>query len=222
MDIKKLLVTLAKILIPPAIGICTLLAIGLSLDPDTRMKYWYLCMAYFFPPLGKESVIPIGIAGGDIFVPIVNANIHISPIDPNIMAFSIALIDSVVSLFVVWNYDLVKKIPILGRFIKKVEELGRKGSRKYAWVRPLKFIGIVLFVMVPLQGSGGLVGSILGRLIGMRAVTTWSAVTLGAFIGCFAIAYFAKVAFSNIVVALSILLIVVVVGVIFKVWKESR
>ena len=222
MDIRRLLVSLAKIFIPPAIGILTLLLIGFSLDPDTRMKYWYLCIAYFFPPLGKESVIPIGIAGGDLFVPIMNIKAHISPIDPNIMAFSIALIDSVVSLFVVWNYDLVKKIPILGRFVKKVEELGRKGSKEYAWVRPLKFTGIVLFVMVPFQGSGGLVGSILGRLIGMRASTTWLAVTIGALAGCFIIAYFAKIAFSNIIIALSFVLIMVVIVVIFKAWKESR
>jgi len=222
MDIKRLLVSLAKIFIPPAIGILTLLLIGFSLDPDTRMKYWYLCIAYFFPPLGKESVIPIGIAGGDIFVPIVNIKAHISPIDPNIMAFSIAIIDSVVSLFVVWNYDLVKKIPLVGRFVRKVEELGRRGSKKYAWVRPLKFIGIVLFVMVPFQGSGGLVGSILGRLIGMRASTTWLAVTTGAFAGCFIIAYFTKIAFSNIIIALSFVLIMVVIVVIFKAWKESR
>ena len=222
MDIKKLLVTLAKILIPPAIGICTLLAIGLSLDPDTRSKYWCLCIAYLVPPFGKESVIPIGIAGGKIFVPIINAHVQVPPIDANIIAFSVALIDSVVSLFTVWNYDLIKKIPILGSFVRKVEELGREGSKEYAWVRPLKFTGIVLFVMVPFQGSGGLVGSILGRLIGMRAVTTWLAVTIGAFAGSFILAYFAEVAFSNILTALLVVLFLVVVGVIFKVWKESR
>jgi len=219
---KKILIPLLKILVPPIIGISFILAVGFSMDPDTRVKYWYLCLAYFFPPLGKESVIPAGIFGGDIYVPILNLKAHITPIDPNVMAISIALIDSVVSLFVVWNYDLVKKIPILGMFIRKVEELGRKGSKKYAWIRPLKFIGIVLFVMVPLQGSGGLVGSILGRLIGMRSSTTWLAVTTGAFLGCFAIAYFTSLALSNVIIALALVSILVIVLIILKVWRESK
>ncbi|RLF26789.1 MAG: hypothetical protein DRN01_03950 [Thermoplasmata archaeon] len=226
MDIRKFLVTLAKIIIPPAIGIFALLAIGFSLDPDTRMKYWYLCMAYFFPPLGKESVIPIGIAGGDMFIPIINTQVHIPPINPNVMAFSVALIDSVVSLFVVWNYDLVKKIPLLGRFVKKVEELGRKGSKEYAWVRPLRFTGIVLFVMVPFQGSGGLVGSILGRLIGMKPWVTWVAVTTGALAGCLLIAYFANILKSifikNFILVLAIIIIMVIVFGLYKIAVNNQ
>ena len=224
MDIRKFLVTLAKIIIPPAIGIFTLLTIGFSLDPDTRMKYWYLCMAYFFPPLGKESVIPIGIAGGDIFIPIINTQVYIPPINPNVMAFSVALIDSVVSLFVVWNYDIVKKIPILGRFVKKVEELGRKGSKEYAWVRPLRFTGIVLFVMVPFQGSGGLVGSILGRLLGMKPWRTWLAVTTGAVVGCLSMAYFADMLktllIKNLILGLALVIIIALVIIFYKVAKN--
>lgn len=219
---KRYLVAIAKIFIPAAIGIAVLLTVGFLLDPSIRYKYWYLCMAYFFPPLGKESVIPIGVYGGDFTVPIIGKHVHISPINPAIMALSIAFIDSVVSLFMVWNYDLVKKIPLLGNFIQKVEELAMKGNRKYAWVMPLKFVGIVLFVMIPFQGSGGVVGSILGRIMGMSAPMTWLAVTTGALIGCFIMAYFAKLIFSNILAGISLLFILTAIAVIIKIWRESK
>jgi len=219
---KKHLVAIAKILIPVVMGLAVLLTVGSLLDPSTRYKYWYLCMAYFFPPLGKESVIPIGVYGGDITIPIVGKHVHISPINPAVMALSIAFIDSVVSLFMVWNYDLVKKIPLLGDFIQKVEELAMKGNKKYAWVMPLKFVGIVLFVMIPFQGSGGVVGSILGRIIGLSAPMTWFAVTTGALVGCFIMAYFAKLIFSNILAGISLLFILVAIAVIIKIWRESK
>jgi len=219
---KKHLVAIAKILIPVVMGLAILLTVGSLLDPSTRYKYWYLCMAYFFPPLGKESVIPIGVYGGDITIPIVGKRVHISPINPAVMALSIAFIDSVVSLFMVWNYDLVKKIPLLGDFIQKVEELAMKGNKKYAWVMPLKFVGIVLFVMIPFQGSGGVVGSILGRIIGLSAPMTWFAVTTGALVGCFIMAYFAKLIFSNILAGISLLFILVAIVVIIKIWRESK
>lgn len=219
---RKSIITIAKIAIPAVIGLSVLITVGYLLDSHTRLKYWYLCMAYFFPPLGKESIIPIGVYGGDLTVPILNKEVHISPINPNVMALSIAFIDSIVSLFMVWNYDLVKKIPLLGKFIEKVEDLAAKGNRKYAWVMPLKFIGIVLFVMIPFQGSGGVVGSVLGRIMGMSAPMTWLAVTAGAIIGCFVMAYFAKLVFSNILAGFSLVFIAVAILVIIKIWRESK
>ncbi|HDO19579.1 MAG TPA: hypothetical protein ENG74_02505 [Thermoplasmatales archaeon] len=205
---REIIISLTKIVLPFIIGLGTVYAIGYSLDPDTRVKLWSLIAAYFFPPLGKESVIPAAIAFG---------------INPLLIALSIAFVDSVVSLFMVWNYDLVKKIPILGNFVRKVEDLGIKGSKRYAWVRPLKFIGIVLFVMVPFQGSGGVVGSILGRIIGMRAVTTWLAVTTGAVVGCLLIAFSAKLIFmTNVLFGVALIIIAVVIFVLYRVAKQNN
>jgi len=70
--------------------------------------------AYFFPPLGKESIIPIGVSGGEITIPLYNQQIIVTSINPLIMALTIAFIDIVVALFLVWNYDLAEKIPIIG------------------------------------------------------------------------------------------------------------
>jgi uncharacterized membrane protein len=229
MDIKsesKTLSRLTKFLVPILIGFGVVITVGILLGKSLQMKYWALITAYFFPPLGKESLIPIGVAGGNITIPILNKTVSITPIDPLVMALSIAFVDIIVALFLVWNYDLAKKIPFIGKFIIKVENIGKKSSNKYGWVKPLRFIGIILFVMVPFQGSGGLVGSIVGRLIGMKPLNTFLAISAGAIIGCLMIAFFAdailSVFITNFLMGLLIIIILLVIGIMILMYKNSK
>ena len=89
----------------------------------------------------------------------------------------------------------------------------------------MKFIGIVLFVMVPFQGSGGLVGSIVGRLIGMKPWNIFMAITSGAIIGCVMIAYFADailgVLVKNFMLGLLLLIVILMVIVMIFVYRKS-
>ena len=172
-------------------------------------KYLTLVSAYFFPPLGKETIIPTGVALG---------------INPLVMALSIAFVDIIVALFLIWNYDLAKKIPIVGKFMIKVENIGKNSSEKYSWIIPLRFIGIVLFVMIPFQGSGGMVGSIVGRFIGMKPWNTFLAITTGSIIGCVTIAFFADAILNifskNIIQGVLIVIIILIIGIIIFVYKK--
>jgi len=208
---SKLSVGLGKFFIPIILGSGAFAIIGLLLEEAMRVKYWPLITGYFFPPLGKESIIPLGVGFG---------------IHPLVMALSIAFVDIVVALFLVWNYDLAKKIPFVGKFITKVEEKGRNVEQKYSWIKPLRFIGIILFVMVPFQGSGGLVGSIVGRLIGMKPWNTFFAISLGAVIGCLLIATFAQafLIFAEINTLLTLILVgvIVVVIILYFVIKKRK
>ena len=205
---------LLKFIVPFIIGLATVYSVGMLLPANSTYKYWALVAAYFFPPFGKETIIPIGVYGGEISVPFSSEIAVINPINPLIMALSIAFVDIIVALFLMWNYDFAKQVPLVGRFMKKVESIGQKSSSKYAWITPLRFIGIVLFVMVPFQGSGGLVGSIVGRLIGMKPMNTFLAITVGAIIGCSFIAFFLyfffSVFFQNFLFGVIILSILVV------------
>ena len=142
------------------------------------------------------------------------------------MALSVAFIDIVVAIFLVWNYDLAKKIPFVGKFITKVEEKGKNVEQKYGWIKPLRFIGIVLFVMVPFQGSGGLVGSIVGRLIGMKPWNIFFAISIGAIIGCLLIATFAQafLIFAEINTLLTLILvgIIIIVIILYFIIKKRK
>jgi hypothetical protein len=210
---KDLLMRFIKFFLPIILGIIVILSIGIFLVADMQIKYWPLITGYFFPPLGKETIIPSGIAIG---------------FDPILMAFSIAFVDIVVALFLLWNYDLAKKIPFVGKFILKVEDKGKNFEGKYNWIKPLRFIGIVLFVMVPFQGSGGLVGSIIGRLIGMKPWNTFFAISTGAIAGTLMIAVFFKafLIFADIntkftFLLLGIIAFIIIVYYIFKYKKNT-
>jgi uncharacterized membrane protein len=132
------------------------------------------------------------------------------------MALAVAYIDIIVALFLVWNYDIAKQIPFVGQFIIKVEEKGKNVEQKYGWIKPLRFIGIVLFVMVPFQGSGGLVASIVGRLIGMKPMITFLAISIGAVVGCLLIALFAQafLVFIEINTLLTLILVFIIILVV--------
>ena len=83
----------------------------------------------------------------------------------------------------------------------------------------------MLFVMVPFQGSGGLVGSILGRLIGMKPMNTFIAISSGAIVGCLLIAYFADavlgVFVKNFLYGLLIIIILLVIGIMTLIYRKN-
>jgi uncharacterized membrane protein len=217
---------LSKFFLPIIIGGLGILSLYLIVDKDSVGKLFFLMFAYFFPPLGKETIIPIGVGGGELTIPFINKLVVVPEIHPVIMALTIAFVDIVVALFLLWNYDLAKKIPIVGDFMIKVEKIGRSSSDKYAWIKPLRFVGIILFVMVPFQGSGGMVGSILGRLFGMKPLNTFFAISIGAVIGCLLIAYFADAILSvfvkNFLFGLLIIIIIVVIGIMIWIYKKNN
>lgn len=221
---KKLAVSLAKVFTPPALGFGGYFLWGFF--SDELSKIWPLLVAYFFPPFGKETVIPlgVGILKKGLTVPFLNLNVEPVSVNPISMALAVAYIDIIVALFLVWNYDLAKKIPFVGSFMVKVEDRGKNFEQKYRWVKPLRFIGIVFFVMIPFQGSGGLVGSIVGRLIGMKPRNTFFAITIGAVIGCLLIAAFAQtfLVFAEINTMLTIILVAIIVIVVILYFLVKR
>ena len=88
------------------------------------------------------------------------------------------------------------------------------------------FVGIILFVMVPFQGSGGLVGSILGRLIGMKPWSIFLAISTGAIIGCLLIAYFADAILSvfvkNFLQVVLLFIIIFVILIMLYFYKKNK
>lgn len=199
---SKITIQLTKFFAPLIIAFGVFGTLWFSLEENVWNKLWPLITGYFFPPLGKESIIPTGVL--------------IFNINPVLMALSIAFVDIVVALFLIWNYDLAKKVPFIGKFMIKIEEKGKDFGKKYGWVKPLRFVGLVLFVMIPFQGSGGLVGSIVGRLIGMKPWNAFFAISIGAIVGTLLIATFTRAfqVFAEVNTILTIILIVVIAVII--------
>ena len=127
-----------------------------------------LMLVYFVPPFGKGTVVPLGIAGG---------------VDPWAIAICTAFVDIAVGVFLTWNFDLAKKIPFIGSGINRIQIKGKAMLKDLPWLERASFVGIVVFVMFPFQGSGAVGGTILGRAIGLSPNRNLSAVAIGAISG---------------------------------------
>jgi uncharacterized membrane protein len=120
-------------------------------------------------PFGEAKVgIPYGISKGLniylVFICCFLANVLVFPI----MTFFLAYINR---YFVKWRF--YKKAAI---YVAKRAKAGSGANiRKYG------FFGLVLFVMVPLPGTGVYAGSIAAFLFGMRLRTAFFANALGIF-----------------------------------------
>jgi len=132
-----------------------------------------LIVAYLLPPAGKETVIPLGIALG---------------IPWWYIALAIAVVDTETGLFMALNFDLAYHIPWLGGLLEQFTEKTSRFLQDHLWIEGLSVFGILLMVMVPFLGSGGIRGSIAGNLLGIRAYLVFIAIISGALIGCFGIA----------------------------------
>jgi hypothetical protein len=165
--------SILKLTLPFVILAIHLVLLFFFLDHPAFLLTVGLMVAYVLPPAGKETVIPAGIALG---------------IPWWLIAISIMMIDIETALFMGWNFDLLLKIPRVGKtlasFIRKTSDY----IREQPWLKKIYFAGIVILVMVPVLGSGGIRGSIIGQLIGMQKTTVFLAIVTGAFVGCFGIA----------------------------------
>ncbi len=186
-------------------GICLLL-----LPYETALLLGGLMLAYVFPPAGKESVIPLGIAIGFPWW---------------LMAWSIALMDVLSGIFMALNCDLALKIPMLGKWIQHFMERGGDFVNRRPWLERFYFSGVALFVMFPLQGSGGIGGTLVGRMIGLSAGRTLVAISLGAIAGCTLIAVGAQLIkeliFMNLLAGITVMIAVLaVLAVAYLLYKR--
>jgi uncharacterized membrane protein len=164
---------LLRIAVPFVIGGFYILLCFLFMPYESALLLGGLMLGYLVPPAGKESIVPLGIALG---------------IPWWLIAFSIGLMDVLAGIFMALNCDVAVKIPLLGRWIRRFLEKGNEFVSKRPWLEKFYFSGVVLFVMFPLQGSGGIGGSLVGWMIGLSPGRTLLAITIGAFLGCILIA----------------------------------
>ena len=161
------------LLIPFVIAGVFVIILAVTLPQALFLPMLGLITAYLLPPAGKETVIPIGIAIG---------------IPWWYMALSIVMIDAIAGLFMALNFDLAYRIPYLGPLLSDLTKKTRQFITDHRWFISLWFFAIVLMVMIPVFGSGGIRGSVAGKLLGLSTLLTFLAILAGSLIGCFGIA----------------------------------
>jgi uncharacterized membrane protein len=206
------LVRILKLTLPFAIVAVQITFLYFYLDYPSFLLIIGLMVAYILPPAGKETVIPAGIFLG---------------IPWWLMALSIMMIDIETALFMGWNFDLALKIPVLGRIMGSFIEKSGEFIKEHPWVKKLYFTGIVVLVMMPVTGSGGIRGTIIGNLLGMQKIPLFLAIVTGSFIGCFGIAlaavFLQELFIKNILVGTAAVIGIIVLTLVgWFYWKAHR
>ncbi|WP_128692952.1 small multi-drug export protein [Methanoculleus taiwanensis] len=165
--------TAMKFVLPLAIIPLALGLLYLSQPYETFLLYTTVSAAYFVPPAGKESLIPLAILAGQPWW---------------LITILFVALDAAVALFIAWNFELAMKVPLLGRLLKRGLAVMNEYSEAHPGIRSVSTVGLFLFVFFPFQGTGAMNGSILGRLLGMDAERVFACVMAGSIGSCLTIA----------------------------------
>jgi len=130
--------------------------VSILLDPGLLGKYASLSLAYFFPPAGKESVIPLMLTN--------NSFGSVLPIWATISA--IVVMDVISSIIISYNWWFVEIIITHVPFLDKGYDFLQRKSEKYQG-RGLVEIPLLIFMAIPFQGTGGISTSIIARIVGV-------------------------------------------------------
>lgn len=156
-----ILVRVSKLLIPPIV-VGFMLVITLIAYPDR-----------FGDMLGRFV--------GGIFV----GKIFAAGLSENLLFWLIVLgtLDVMIGLFFIWNVDVVYKLPWAGDKFRKMEGLSSYFLIEHGWMRRAAFMGVTLWIFLPLYGTGAITGSVLGRLLGLGTWRTFLALVIAGYSG---------------------------------------
>lgn len=158
-----------RLIIPVALACAYFFSTFLVLPFQRSLMLGGLMLIYYIPPAGKESIIPIGIGLG---------------IPWWIMAVSLALLDVLTSLFMILNFNIALRIPVLGPWISRFLASGDEFMEKHSWISKWSVLGVALFVLLPLQGTGGVGATLVGIITGLSPQKILLAIGCGAMAEC--------------------------------------
>ncbi|KAF1078210.1 small multi-drug export protein [Methanogenium sp. MK-MG] len=179
-----------------------------------RALFWTffaLALAYFIPPAGKETVIPLMVMAG---------------IPWWLAAFSITLFDLMGALFIIWNFPLALRIPWFGHWAKRFMTTGREQFDRHPIIEHISSVGLAFFVMIPFEGSGGVAASVIGRMLGMDHLKILISVGIGSLFSASAIAlsagFIISLVESGIISGIAGVGIVIVAVIAVYIWTKRR
>jgi hypothetical protein len=162
-----------RALLPVALTFAWYFGCSLFLPPGKILIFGGLLLAYFIPPSGKESVIPLGIVFG---------------IPWYLMAASVVVLDVLTGLFMILNLDIAFRIPYLGPWITRVLGGGKGFLAGKPWLSRWGLPGLAFFVMLPFQGTGGTGAPLVGWMLGLKPWEILLAIAIGSTVEALAFA----------------------------------
>ena len=114
-------------------------------------------------------------------------------INPYVMAVNLGIQDVIIGVFLCMNFDIVKKVPILGKLMTEVENVGKNMLAEHVWLNRISLVFLFIFILLPFNGCGPVAGSIVGRIIGIRVRNIIICIVIGSFIAVLGLAVLADI-----------------------------
>ncbi|MBD3261189.1 MAG: small multidrug export protein [Candidatus Altiarchaeales archaeon] len=127
------------------------------------LPWLYVVLVTCLPWIELRGSIPLGVLGlglNPVLVFLVAGLVNVAVIYP---AF----------WFLDWFFDFMMRIPVFGRVLARTQAKARPYVEKYGEV------GLVLFVGVPLPGTGAYSGSLAAHVLGIKNRRAASSIALG-------------------------------------------
>jgi hypothetical protein len=113
----------------------------------------------------------------------------------------------------IMNFALITKVPRLGPWITRTTTAGTGFLDRQPWMARWRVAGVAFFVMLPLQGTGGIRAPIVGLMAGLTPGQILLAVGVGSAVGSLAIALGAELVWRLVLANLPLGLAVAFAGI---------
>ena len=165
---------------------------------------------HLMPGVGTESIVPLAMASGISW-----------------WQFPLGLVvgDMALAIIIAYNFDLLLRLPLLGRVLRYFTTKTNEVLQKYLWIKGLSLVGLFLFMYIPFMGSSAINTTIVGRLLSVPPKTLLTIVFVGSILATLTMAVGMQVILelwaANPVYAVVAVVAVVVVGVVcWKLWQK--
>ena len=89
------------------------------------------------------------------------------------------VLDLLASVALLAGLPLLARLPVTGATISRMRERAFTALDRYPGLERMAFLGVGLFVFLPIPGSGSVIGTLVGQIIGLSRTGTLIVVAIG-------------------------------------------
>ena len=182
----------------------------LTMPSDVFYQFLGFLGLYLMPGFGKESIVPLAMAFGISWWQI---------------TLGIVVGDMALAIIIAYNFDLLLRLPLLGRVLRYFTTKTNEILQKYLWIKGLSLVGLFLFMYIPFMGSSAINTTIVGRLLSVPPKTLLTIVFVGSILATLTMAVGMQAilelwAANPVYAVVAVLAVVIVAVVCWKLWQK--
>ena len=181
----------------------------LTMPSDVFYQFLGFLGLYLMPGFGKESIVPLAMAFGISWWQI---------------TLGIVVGDMALAIIIAYNFDLLLRLPLLGRVLRYFTTKTNEILQKYLWIKGLSLVGLFLFMYIPFMGSSAINTTIVGRLLSVPPKTLLTIVFVGSILATLTMAVGMQAilelwAANPVYAVVAVIAVVIVAVACWKIWQ---